>query len=202
MAAQTAAMGFSAHSGWAAMVVLSINAGRLSVLARSRFDLIDARDPDSKFPYHTVEFLDLEAAALRLTEYMTVAEGLAYSAINAQHAALGEQGFKLTSVGILDSLGRKPSPLATTLASHALIHGAEGAHFRNALSAAAQRNGLKVYRTPARTLENHAVQRLHLPLPRVLDTVNGLGRQVGPPWGADQKKAALLAWTMLTPSGT
>ncbi len=184
------------------MVVLSINAGRLSVLARSRFDLIDARDPDSKFPYHTVEFLDLEAAALRLTEYMTVAEGLAYSAINAQHAALGEQGFKLTSVGILDSLGRKPSPLATTLASHALIHGAEGAHFRNALSAAAQRNGLKVYRTPARTLENHAVQRLHLPLPRVLDTVNGLGRQVGPPWGADQKKAALLAWTMLTPSGT
>ena len=202
MAAQTAAMGFSAHSGWAAMVVLSNNAARLSILARSRIDLIDARDPDSKYPYHTVEFLGLEAAALRLTEYMTVAEGLAYSAINAQRAALSEQGFTLTSVGILDSLGRKPSPLATTLASHAFIHGAEGAHFRNALSAAAQRNGLKVYRTPARTLESHAVQRLQLPLPRVLDTVHGLGRQVGPPWGADQKKAALLAWIMLTASGT
>lgn len=195
-------MGFSAHSGWAAMVVLSNNAAGLSVLARSRIELIDARDPDSKYPYHTVEFLGLEAAALRLTEYMTVAEGLAYSAINAQCAAFAEQGFKLTSVGILDSLRRKPSPLATTLASHALIHGAEGAHFRNALSEAAQRNGLKVYRTPVRTLENHALQRLHLPLARILDTVNGLGRQVGPPWGADQKKAALLAWTMLTPSGT
>jgi hypothetical protein len=41
------------------------------------------------------------------------------------------------------------------------------------------------------------VNRLCLPLPEVLDTVNGLGRQVGPPWGADQKKAALLAWSLL-----
>jgi hypothetical protein len=31
----------------------------------------------------------------------------------------------------------------------------------------------------------------------MLDTVNDLGRQVGPPWGADQKKAALLAWSLL-----
>ena len=194
-------MGFSAHSGWAAMVVLSNNGARLSVLARSRIELIDASDPDSQLPYHTVEFLGLETAALRLTDYMTVAEGLAFSAINAQRATLSEKGFKLTCVGILDALPRKPSPLATTLASHALIHGAEGMHFRNALSTAAQRNGLKVYRTPARTVETHAVQTLHLPLPRVLDTVNGLGRQLGPPWGADQKQAALLAWTLLTPSG-
>jgi hypothetical protein len=190
-------MGFSAHSGWAAMVVLANTAASLSVLVRSRIDLIDTHDPDSKHPYHTVEFLSLEAAAARLAECMTVATDLAYSAINAQRAALREQGFRLTSVGILDSLGSKPSPLATILASHALIHGAEGDHFRNALSAAAERNGLTVYRTPARALENHAVDRLHLPLPGVLDTVKGLGRQVGPPWGADQKKAALLAWTLL-----
>ena len=182
------------------MVVLSNHAARLSVLARSRIDLIDASDPDSKLPYHTVEFLGLDAAALRLTEYRAVAEGLAYTAIHARCAALSEQGFKLKSVGILDALPRKPSPLATILASHALIHGAEGAHFRDALSAAAQRDGLKVYRTPGRTVENHAVQRLHLPLPSILHTVNELGRQVGPPWGADQKKAALLAWTLLGPS--
>jgi hypothetical protein len=24
-----------------------------------------------------------------------------------------------------------------------------------------------------------------------------MGKQVGPPWGADQKKAALLAWLLL-----
>ncbi len=193
-------MGFSVHSGWAAMVVLSKHAARLSVLARSRIDLIDASEPDSKLPYHTVEFLDLDAAALRLTEYMATAEGLAYAAIHAQCTALSERGLKLTSVGILDALPRKPSPLATILASHVFIHGAEGAHFRDALSAAAQRDGLKTYRTPGGTVENHAVQRLHLPLPSILHTVNELGRQVGPPWGTDKKRAALLAWTLLRPS--
>src|ERR1700738_5274360 len=99
MAAQTAAMGLSAHSGWAAMVVLANTAARISVLVRSHVDLIDARDPDSKQPYHTVESFSLEAAAARLTEYMGVASAKAYSAINTQCAALCEQGFKLTSVG-------------------------------------------------------------------------------------------------------
>jgi hypothetical protein len=181
------------------MVVLANTAARISVLVRSRIDLIDARDPDSKHPYHTVEFFSLDAAAARLTEYMRVASAKAYSAINTQCAAMCEQGFRLTSVGILDSSGRKPGSLAAILASHALIHGAEGDHFRNALSAAAELNGLSVYRTPSRTLENQAAERLCLPLPRILDTVNGLGRQVGPPWGADQKKAALLAWSLLAP---
>jgi hypothetical protein len=36
-----------------------------------------------------------------------------------------------------------------------------------------------------------------MPLDRILDIVNKLGRGKGPPWGADQKKAALLAWTLL-----
>ncbi|HEY0747529.1 MAG TPA: hypothetical protein VGD63_12570 [Steroidobacteraceae bacterium] len=198
MAARTAAMGFSAHSGWAAMVVLA-NSPAPNVLVRARIELIDPHDPDSKQPYHTVELLNLESAAARLTEYAAVACALADSAIRTQCAALSEQGFKLTSVGIIDSIGRKPNSLSAILASHAAIHGAEGDHFRSALSAGAERNGLSVNRTPARTLDNHAVQRLRLPLARVLDTVNGLGRQVGPPWGADQKKAALLAWTLLVP---
>jgi hypothetical protein len=36
-----------------------------------------------------------------------------------------------------------------------------------------------------------------MPVNRILDIVNELGRDEGPPWGADQKKAALLAWTLL-----
>jgi hypothetical protein len=193
-----AAMGFSAHSGWAAMVVLS-NPADPNVLVRSRIELIDARDPDSKQPYHTVESLSLEAAAARLTEYVAAASALASAAISAQCTALSERGFRLASVGIIDSLGRKPNSLSAVLASHAAIHGAEGDHFRNALIAGAERNALTVFRIPARTLEEHAVNRLRLPLARVLDQVHGLGRQVGPPWGADQKKAALLAWTLLVP---
>jgi hypothetical protein len=201
MAAQTAALGFSAHSGWAAMVVLGGSPSDLSVLARSRVELIDDHDPESKQPYHAVEFLCVEEAAGRLKGYLEVAVGLAHAAIETQHAALKQRGYQVKSVGIIESSGRKEISLSSVLKSHALIHAAEGDHFRNALSAAAQGLGLRVSRIQARALEDHAASQLRLPLKRMLDTVNNLGRQVGPPWGADQKKAALLAWTLLTSRG-
>jgi hypothetical protein len=197
MGAQTAAFGFSAHSGWAAMVVLGRAASELSVLARSRVELIDDHDPESKQPYHAVEFLPVEEAAGRLREYLEVAVGLAYAAIETQREAVRQRGYQVKSVGIIESAGRKEGSLSSILKSHALIHAAEGDHFRNALSAAAQGLSLRVNRIRARDLEDHAVSRLRLPRKSMLDTVNDLGRQVGPPWGADQKRAALLAWTLL-----
>jgi hypothetical protein len=197
MAAQSAAFGFSAHSGWAAMVVIGRAASKPSVLARSRVELIDDHDPESKQPYHAVEFLCVEEAAGRLRGYLEVAVGLAYAAIETQRKAVTQRGYQVKSVGIIESAGRKEVSLSSILKSHALIHGAEGDHFRNALSAAAQGLGLRVNRIRARDLEDHAVSQLRLPLKSMLDTVNDLGRQVGPPWGADQKKAALLAWTLL-----
>jgi hypothetical protein len=200
MAAQTAAIGFSVHSGWAAMVVLgrgAVGAAALSVLARARIELIDAGDKDSKQPYHAVEFLSVEQAAARLQNYLDVATAMAGTAISMQCEALEQRGYRISSVGILDSAGRKTGSLSTILASHALIHAADGDHFRNALSAAAESHGLEVHRLQARVLEEHAAKQLRVPAKRVLDTVNDLGRQVGAPWGADQKKAALLAWTLL-----
>ena len=179
------------------MVVLGDSAATLSVLARTRIELIDAKDREAKQPYHAVEFLCAEEAAGRLRGYLETATAMAGSAIGAQCAILEEHGYRVRSIGILDSAARNASSLSAILASHALIHAADGNHFRNALSAAAELHGLSVHRMPARHLEDHAVDQLHLPLKRLLGTVNDLGRQVGPPWGADQKKAALLAWTLL-----
>jgi hypothetical protein len=179
------------------MVVLGGGASDLSVLARSRVELIDDHDPESKQPYHAVEFLCVEEATGRLKGYLEVAELLAHAAIETQYAAVKQRGYQVKSVGIIESSGRKEISLSSVLKSHALIHAAEGDHFRNALSAAAQGLGLRVCRIPARDLEDHSSSQLRLPRKRMLDTVNDLGRQVGPPWGADQKKAALLAWTLL-----
>ena len=197
MAARPAAIGLSPHSGWAAMVVLEDSAAGLQVLARSRVDLIDSHDPESKQPYHAVEFLCVEEATGRLNGYMATARTLAVEAIRSQARSLQERGYQLKSIGILDSASRKSSSLSSILASHALIHAADGNHFRNALSAAAELLGHQVCRIPARALQDQALERLHLPKKRVLDAVNDLGKQVGPPWGNDQKQAALLAWILL-----
>jgi hypothetical protein len=197
MAARPAAIGFSPHSGWAAMVVLGSSAAGLQVLARSRVELIDAHDPESKQPYHAVEFLCVEEATGRLDGYMAVARTLAEETIRSHVLGLQERGYQLKSIGILDSAARKPSSLSSILSSHALIHAADGDHFRNALSTAAELLGHQVCRMPARALRAQALARLRLPPKRVLDTVDDLRSQVGPPWGADQKQAALLAWILL-----
>jgi hypothetical protein len=190
-------MSFACHSGWAAMIVLGSSAAGPQVLARSRVELIDAHDPESKQPYHAVEAVCVEEAMGRLDGYMAVAKSMAASSIHAQREHLKTHGYQLRSVGILESAGRKPGSLASILASHALIHAADGDHFRNALAVAAEQLGLSVSRIQARTLEELAAAVLGRPLQELRDTVNALGRQVGSPWGADQKKAALLAWLIL-----
>jgi hypothetical protein len=192
-----AAMSFAPHSGWAAMIVLGGAASQLQVLARLRIELIDAHDPESKQPYHAVETVCVEEAMGRLDGYMMVAKSMAAASIRAQREHLQAHGYQLRSVGILESAGRKPGSLASILASHALIHAADGDHFRNALAVAAERLGLAVYRIQARTLEEQAAAILRRPKQEMLDTVNALGLQVGSPWGADQKKAALLAWLIM-----
>jgi len=190
-------MGFAPHSGWTAVVVLGGARADPRVLARSRVEMADPRYPESRQPYHAVETLGVEEAARRLDGYMAVAEGMAYAAIRALAEDLGGRGYRATSVGILESSGRTGSSLASILASHALIHTADGDHFRKALAAAAERSDLAVSRVRARDLEAQAEARLCRPVPRLREAVKQFGRQVGPPWGADQKMAALLAWLLL-----
>ncbi|HEX3914389.1 MAG TPA: hypothetical protein VHW71_12840 [Steroidobacteraceae bacterium] len=197
MAARTAAIGFSSHSGWAAMVVVAGTARAPAVLGRSRVTLTDEQDPESKQPYHAVEFLCVEEATGRLDGYLEVARNMASAALQAQRAELKRQGISVRSVGIIESSGRKRISLSSILASHALIHAAEGDHFRNALSAAAELLRLRVCRVRARDVETFAIEQLRLPPDRAIERINKLGRDLGPPWGADQKKAALLAWALL-----
>jgi hypothetical protein len=196
-AIETAAIGFSAHSGWAAMVVLGGSAAAPQLLARSRVELIDNRDPESKQPYHTVEFLCIEEATGRLDGYVAVATRLARDSIRAQSEEFERRGIAIRSAGIIDSSSRKQLSLSSILASHALIHAADGDHFRNALFVAAEHCRLQVCRIPLKGLEAHAAKRLRRPVGRILEIVDKLALGKGAPWGADQKKAALLAWTLL-----
>ena len=126
------------------MVVLGGTAAAPELLARTRLQLIDARDPESKQPYHAVEFLCVEEATGRLDGYMAVATRLAQDSIRAQSEQLKGRGIAVKSVGIIESSSRKHVSLPSILASHALIHAADGDHFRNALFVAAEQCRLRV----------------------------------------------------------
>ena len=197
-AAAIAALGFAPHSGWAAVVGLGGDEAHRRILIRERVEMTDPRDPGSKQPYHAVRGLPISQAARRLASYEATAELMAHEAIQRIAGRLSQSGHRVIGAGILESAGRKGSSLADTLASHALVHAADGDHFRNAIAAAATRCALTVSRVRARDVESEAAAVADRGLETLRRALQTLGRDVGPPWGADQKSAALLAWIVLT----
>jgi hypothetical protein len=192
-----AALAFAPHSGWAAVVGVCDIGAQPHVLVRERIEMSDPLDTRSKQPYHAVENLPIDEAAARLASYASTAESLARHALDRIVDQLAKLGHRPIGLGILGSAGRKGSALPDILASHALIHTADGDHFRNAIAAAATRCGLTVHRVRARDLDARAATVFEKPAETLQVVVKGLGRDIGPPWGADQKAAALLAWLVL-----
>jgi hypothetical protein len=192
-----AALGFAPHSGWAALVAIGLDQGEPRVLLRSRVEMFDPRRPESKQPYHAVEELAVADAARRLERWMATAQDMARAAIEEAVTRLAGEGWRVTAGGILDSSGRRGVSLEAILASHALIHTADGDHYREALTDGLERSGLRVSRVAAKGLDAMAASRLRRPAAGLPQAVKALGKQVGPPWGADQKSAALLAWMLL-----
>jgi len=194
-----AALGFAPHSGWSVLVALGLDGSdaRPRLLARERVELSGPEDPASKQPYHAVESLPVEEAARTLASFRADAERRAYDVLARVLPMLADEGRRIVGVGILDSAGRRGASLEATLASHALIHTADGDHFRKAIAAAAERRGLRVMRVRTRELEEQAAAAVGQPPEVLRETLQALRRGAGPPWGADQKAAALLAWLVL-----
>jgi len=192
-----AALGLAPHSGWAAVVGIGAADAHLRVLVRDRIEMADPGPHGPRQPYHAVEGLPIEEAERRLAAYEAEAGRRAHEALERIAKRLVEGGHRLIGLGILESAGRKGSSLAATLASHALIHTADGDHFRKAIALAAARLQLAVSRVRSRDLLTEAVTVVGRPPESLSQSIREWGREVGPPWGADQKAAALLAWVML-----
>ena len=195
-----AVLGFSPHSGWAALVVVAGNPSRPDVVDRRRIEMADPKVPGSKQPYHEAEGLELGEARHLLKRHADRAEALAYDALRAVVGELRAGGHVARGAVILQSSGRSGLALEAILASHALIHTADGDHFRHALATACSRLGLEAVRLRERELPDYAATVLRRAPDRLRESVLAFGRPLGPPWGADQKSAALAAWVVLAES--
>jgi hypothetical protein len=192
-----AGIGLRVHSGWAALVVVSGPLPALRVSARQRVEMADSELPGSQQPYHAAEGLELEKAAALLKRFRDQARRMAERALDQALAEAEGHGQQVLGCGILQSSGRAGSSLATTLASHALIHTADGNHFREALRHASERLDLRITEVRERDLLPRASQALGLSLTEIQRELVRLGRSIGPPWTQDQKYAALVAGLVL-----
>ena len=189
------ALGFSVHSGWAAYVVAEAFSRLPGVVERGRIEMADA--PDTKQPYHAAEGLPLKEAQALLGRFRAEAGRRADGAIGDVVNSLRRRGDEVLGCGLLLGSGRPSTSLEATLASHALIHTADGNHFRDAITDACGRHGLAVVGIRERELMEHASRALRASPPELLQRLKDVGRALGPPFRQNEKYAALAAWSVL-----
>ena len=194
---KSAALGFRAHSGWTALVALSVTKGAPCVLARQRIHLVEPFTYRFRQPYHTAKNLPLDEARAFVVGVQTHARSLAYRAVRGLQESLHEQGYRITRCGLVLASGRPLPNLPDILASHALIHTADGELFRDALLHASARCGLLSKTAKERELLNEGSRTLRLTPSALTRRIADLGRPLGAPWSQDEKLASLIAWLAL-----
>jgi len=189
-----AAVGFRVHSGWSAVVGVCLEKGAPVVLRRQRMQLVETFTYRFRQPYHTGEKMALAEAREFIAGVREKGRELAHHAIHDLQAELKERGYQLTRGALLLASGKALPELEKILASHALIHSADGELFRECLSHASARCELAVVSIRERELLDQAVKTLRVPRPSLLRRVTELGRPFGAPWSQDERYATLAAW--------
>lgn len=185
-ASVNAALGFSDHSGWAVMAVVS-DAGEL--VARKRIQTCPSSLPRQAF--HAVA----EQGAPRSTvaEVMKAAVEMCAEAMQAAKREFGPIGVAGVAMGRI----AVPKELDRVLASHTLLHAAEGEMYRDALSEAAEREGLRVVRFVNKEVRSEAAAAQGWKLEDLEVRLAEIGRNVGKPWTKDEKDATAAAMLAL-----
>ena len=192
-----AALGFRAHSGWTALVAVCVDRGSPAVLARNRVHLVETFTYEFRQPYHTAKKMPPDEGREFISRMQEEARRLAYRAICDLQSDLQKQELKLTRCGLLLASGKPLPDLDKILASHALIHTADGELFREALLHASVRCGLRDFRMKERELLDLAGRAFRRKPSDVMRRVTELGRSLGSPWSQDEKFATLAAWLAL-----
>lgn len=162
------AIGISIHTGWGACVVVAGSLAKPEILAN---DVIEILGDSERFCFHKAATLERGAAE------KWIADARSKAIVNARRA-LAPLLAKEVSVCALVAKAGDPGDLDKVLLSHPRIHTAEGCFYRDVLREACE--------IP-----------VHVVAPASLDA-SRVGKLAAPPWGRDQKLAALAAWTVLS----
>jgi hypothetical protein len=160
-----ASLGISPHTGWAACVVVRGTLAKPAIVAN---EVVDILGDAERFCFHMAEKMDLAEASKWIASMRKKA------LVNAKRALAP---LLAGDVGVCAIVAKSDEPrsLDEVLASHPRIHTAEGQFYRDVL-----RDACPV--------------PVHFVAPASLD-VSKVGKLAGPPWGRDQKLAALAAWS-------
>ena len=191
------AFGLKAHSGWAALVVIG-GTDRIDIIDRRRLELVQHDEASwAKQPYHAAEHLPAADARRLVQRGIDAAQRHATRAMRDALTRVEREGHTVSGCAVL--MGR-PMPEWTVdeiLAVHFRMHKAEGVLFRDVLAEAAKACRQRLVAIPEHELHDHAARALGLTAGALTKKIATLGKSAGPPWGKDQKDAALAAMVAL-----
>lgn len=187
------AFGFRMHSGWGVLVAVSGDSDSVAVVDRRRIVVMDPATPGGNQPYHYAANLSAEKAEQHIAKCGALAQSMAADALKQTLAELNEQEYLVVSSAVLMAAGRALPSLPGILASHPLIHTAEGEFFRRSVIDACKRLKIPVTQIRERELEERAQSAFGKKAALVSRRISMMGKSIGPPWTADHKAAALAA---------
>ncbi|HEY7819317.1 MAG TPA: hypothetical protein VIG29_13925 [Vicinamibacteria bacterium] len=193
--AERAGIGFSVHTGWAASVLVGGPSRAPRVLDRRRIRLADSDDTLEAEVYHRAAELSPAKASALVKSAQKAALAHALAALRTL-----ARSHPVAAAGVLMSAVTVPEDLVAILRSHPLIHTAEGALYREALADASRNCGLEIVRIPRRELASRFASALGKDQEDARRWLAAAGKDFGPPWGRDQKDAAMAALVALVKS--
>ena len=188
---KNAAFGIRMHSGWGVLVCISGDLAAPEIVDRRRIVVVEPTMEGAKQPYHFAETLPLQEAERHLQECAAVSERLALKAIKDVLKAVGARNYRIVGCAMLLASGRVLPPLPKILASHALVHTAEGEFFRRVVRVACERCRIPVDGFRERELDQRANATFGKAAAGLRQRISDLRSTVGSPWTQDEKAAAL-----------
>jgi hypothetical protein len=189
------ALGLKAHSGWAALVVLGEQDGELVVVDRRRIELVE--EQWAKQPYHAAEEVELNEARGLVKRGIAAANRIALREMRLAIKREERRNNDLVGCGLLVTAPMPKWTVDEILAVHFRMHKAEGVLFRDALSSAAKKADVALVEIPEKSATLYAAKALKVSADELSESIKMLGKSAGPPWGKDQKEAALAATVVL-----
>ena len=195
--ALAAALGFRAHTGWAALVVVVGGVAQPEILFRGRVELGDPAGRVRRNAYQAARGMELAEAAALIEAAERIAAEQATAGLRRTLGDVRDKGAVVRACGVVVGALPGRARLESILASHALAHAAEGQLYQRALLQSAQSRGLDTVAVPKRLIWEEGETALGVARDELRHWIDQLRRELGPPWAQDQKLAALAAWIAL-----
>lgn len=167
---------------------------------RCRAELGDPSARVKRNVYHSARGLEPAAAARLVEAAERIAAEQAARAIERTVQEARGVGVIVRSCAVV--VGRFPGAarLESILASHALAHAAEGRLYQRALQQGAESRGLDAVAIPKQSIWDEGEAALGVAGDELHRRIDQVRREIGAPWGEDQKLASLAAWIALARS--